>query len=292
MSSFGFIPASRPRLARLFVWLVPALLLLGGAPPARAGATATLEFASLDPAQDKPARGFLYLPEHPAGPCPAVVIVHGTSGTDARGSFHRKALLEAGIATFEVDFKSGIFTSPADRPPQDFFIPYAFSALKELRQRKEVDPARIGIMGFSLGGGVTLNTAIDKYRARWIGQDQGFTAHAAIYPGCKGFMKRLEKGGGTLTGAPMIVFYGTKDAYGDGEGAPALKQFLLDKFQFDLKTVEYPGLPHGFDLDEKPKHYKDPAAIDGLAYMAYDAAAAKDARTQVVAFMKEHLAAR
>jgi len=61
--------------------------------------------------------GIVNLPEASNEPVPVVIPVHGSAGMDSRYAFHRPALLEAGIGTFEVDFKTGVFTSLSDRSP-------------------------------------------------------------------------------------------------------------------------------------------------------------------------------
>ena len=53
----------------------------------------------------------LHLPEA-AGPVPLVVMIPGTSGVDRRQRFSRSHLLSAGIGTFVVDIKTGIFDPP------------------------------------------------------------------------------------------------------------------------------------------------------------------------------------
>jgi dienelactone hydrolase len=251
-----------------------------------------INFSSLDKNQPFKVSGTLYLPEKSSSPCPAVVIVHGTGGIDSRGAFYRDSILNAGIAIFEVDFKTGIYTGPMDRPQNETFLPLAFAALKELRKLPSIDPTRIGIMGFSMGGGITLRTAVEANRKLWMGDEKGFAAHAAFYPVCKPFIKRLEESGSGLTGAPMIIFYGTEDAYGEGKAVPELKRLLAKKFNFEVTTVEYPGATHGFNRNAPPLSYSDPAAKDGKGYMAWDADAANDSLTKVVAFLSKSLAAK
>jgi len=243
---------------------------------AASSAGTTINFSSLDKNQPFKVSGTLYLPEKSSSPCPAVVIVHGTGGIDSRGAFYRDSILNAGIAIFEVDFKTGIYTGPMDRPQNETFLPLAFAALKELRKLPSIDPTRIGIMGFSMGGGITLRTAVEANRKLWMGDEKGFAAHAAFYPVCKPFIKRLEESGSGLTGTPMIIFYGTEDAYGEGKAVPELKRLLAKKFNFEVTTVEYPGATHGFNRNAPPLTYSDPAAKDGKGYMAWDADAAND----------------
>ena len=68
-------------------------------------------FVSLDPDHKLEVKGTLVIPEHAAAKIPAVVIVHATGGIDGTGEFYRAQLYKAGIATLEVDFKTGVFKS-------------------------------------------------------------------------------------------------------------------------------------------------------------------------------------
>ncbi|MFI4869617.1 MAG: hypothetical protein ACHQDD_09745, partial [Steroidobacterales bacterium] len=51
-------------------------------------------------------------------------------------------------------------------------------------------PDRIGIMGFTLGGHLTVDSAFDANRAAYMGSDKGFATHVAFYPVCKRFLSR------------------------------------------------------------------------------------------------------
>ncbi len=250
-----------------------------------------INFSSLDKSQTYQLSGTLYLPDGASSPVPAIVLVHGTSGINQVGKLYREPVLGAGIAIFEVDFKTGIFTGPMDRPHPDSFLPMAFAALKELRKNPAIDPNRIGIMGFSLGGGITMRTAVEENRQKWMGNEKGFVCHAAFYPVSKPLIKVIEHSSG-LTGVPIIVFYGTEDSYGEGKAVPELKTLLKKKFNFDLTTVEYAGATHDFNRSGPSFSYRDPAAIGGTANIKWDPDAANDSVTKVVAFLHENVAAK
>ncbi len=272
------------------VLTVVFLTVLGMSAGASSAGT-KISFSSLDKSQSYPLSGTLYLPENTSGPCPAIVLVHGTSGINQVGKLYHEPVLGAGIAIFEVDFKTGIFTGPMDRPHPDSFLPMAFAALKELRKNPAIDPNRIGIMGFSLGGGITMRTAVEENRQQWMGSEKGFVCHAAFYPVSKPLIKIMEHSSG-LTGVPIIVFYGTEDSYGEGKAVPELKNMLKKKFNFDLTTVEYAGATHDFNRSGPTFSYADPAAIGGRATITWDPEAANDSVTKVVAFLRENLAAK
>jgi uncharacterized protein len=249
----------------------------------------TIDFPSLDKKKPVNLSGTLYSPENNSSPCPAIVIVHGTMGIDSRGAFYRESILKAGIAIFEVDFKTGIYRGPLTRPSPEAIVPMGFAALKELRKLPTIDPDRIGIMGFSMGGHLTVTTAFEANRKLWMGDEKGFATHVAFYPVCKPFLRRDDC---RMTGAPMIIFYGTEDAYGDGKNVPEFKNLLLNKYSFEVTTVEYVGAHHGFNRNEPALSYWDPAAIGRKGYMAWDANAANDSLTRVVDFLRKTLAAK
>jgi dienelactone hydrolase len=249
-------------------------------------------FVSLDSAHRQKLSGLLYLPTDTAKPVPAVVMIHGTGGIDQRGELYREPLLGAGIAIFEVDFKTGVYSGVFDRPKPDAMLPMTFAALKELRRQPGIDPHRIGVMGFSMGGHQALRAAVAGNVHRWLGDDEGFAAFAAFYPVCKPFIRDFGGSGGKLTGRPMIIFYGTDDCYGEGTAVPELKQLLATQCQFDVTTVAYPGAAHGFNRNAPAMRYFDPVAKGRRGYVAWDAEAAKDSVTRVVAFLRDNLPAK
>jgi dienelactone hydrolase len=273
----------------LFVTILLAVSIL---PAGATSAGTKIDFSSLDTSQPYKVSGTLYLPGNAPGPVPAVVLVHGTTGIDMRNEFYREPILSAGIAVFEVDFKTGIYSSAMDRPRMETFVPMAFAALKELRKLPSIDPHRIAIMGFSMGGHISLETAVASNVKRWIGDDKGFMAFVMFYPVCRPFIYELEQSQSKLTGAPMIVFYGTEDAYGEGKAVPEFKSLLAEKYNFNLTTVEYPGATHGFNRNAPAVAYPDPAAIGGRGYMKWNPEAADDSVTKVVAFLRENLAGK
>ena len=82
---------------------------------------------------------------------PAVVILHGSSGIDARGDFYEAALNAAGIATLQIDMWEARGVGGAvGRPSAPILtLPDAYSALAFLAARLEIDAPRIGVLGFS-----------------------------------------------------------------------------------------------------------------------------------------------
>lgn len=273
-------------------WLVPAALaaLFASGPASLEAASGAeiLTFASLDPGQKFTLSGALVVPEHGSGPAPAVVILHATGGVDGTGAFYRGALNAAGVATFEVDFKTGIFTSSTDRPEPDFFLPASLAALAILRARPGIDPDRIGVLGFSLGAILAINSMDDAIRRRWLGARKGFAAYAALYPDCRYLARTLS--GKPLQHAPLVVFYGALDSYRAADYCPILESDLRGRIDPAPTFVVYPDAHHGFDRPGPPATYPDPRAADGRGHIEFNAKDAEDARAKVTAFFGRWLA--
>lgn len=243
-----------------------------------------IKFASLNDKMQ--VHGDLYLPEGRQGKVPAMVVIHGTAGVDSRTKYFAEELPKHGIAAFVVDFRTGVFTTASNRPKNDEFLPSAYAALRVLRGRSDIDPARIGIMGFSLGGHLSLTAALIENKSRWLGGDPNFSVHVSYYPGCRYFIPKLTST--SQMDGPLMVFWGTNDSYGDGESCPKLKEALAPVTQREVELVSFENAHHGFDGDLNMT-YKDPAAIHGRGESRSSPAYSAQARQQTVNFLKKHL---
>ncbi len=231
--------------------------------------------------------GTLTLPEENKETVPVVVLVHGTAGVDSRYAFHRPALLDAGIGTFEVDFRTNVFTSPSDRPPMASFHPWAFGALMALRAHPRVDATRIAIMGFSLGGHLSVSVASRKVVTQWLAPDQpGFAAHVGFYPACNWLQKNFNETGST--GVPILILSGEKDSWGDGETCQSFCDGLNQAQPGVVSLTMYPDVHHGFDRRGSWTGYA-PLAQNQTATLQWDAQAANDSRRRAVAFLRQAL---
>ena len=146
------------------------------------------------------------------GPHPAIVLVHGSAGVDSRGKGYVTALNTAGFATFEIDLWAarGV-TSPLERPKSVAeTLPDAFAALDILSHRANVDPARIGIMGFSWGGIVSMLSATTRAQTTFAKDGQTFAAHAPIGrlqpPAILGFRERADDAAGWFFAGRGVAF--------------------------------------------------------------------------------------
>ena len=124
----------------------------------------------------------------------------------------------------------------------------ALFALKFLQNHPKVDPDKIGIMGFSWGGQVTMWTGLDIIRKSIVGEDKDFSLRVSYYPYCRSFdVPNYSKN-------KLHFFIGEKDA-----APPVYCKKMVDSFNergFGLSIDVFPDAHHNFDdpyWDSKPK---------------------------------------
>lgn len=262
-----------------------------------------VEFPSLDIEQQPPGfltiKGKLKLPVRykwknkcfkPKKHLSAVVILHGSAGIDFRGEFYARALNAAGIATLEIDmWEARGLSGGGDRPQIPLFTyPDAFAALTFLSGHPNIDPERIGVMGFSWGGAVSMASATSLYASQF-GGGLRFAAHVAHYPICYAYNSPVPGSEfSNLTGAPILVQIGEEDDYDHGSGpCQALKYSLLPEEQELLNVNAYEGTYHAWDRLQVPVTVDDPFAhrgAGGPVEMIPDVVQAYKARKNVVGF--------
>lgn len=219
---------------------------------------------------------------------PAVLICHGSDGVDGRGEYYQTQLNMAGIVTLEVDMWSarGSARGAAARPRSPLeTLDDAFSAKAFLEAQPEVNHDRIGIMGFSWGGVVTLlsatQAAVERHGAK------PFRAHVANYPVVWAYEVVPGLSLANPTGAPILIQCGDADAYDDPDGLDQLLARLPAETRSLIQAVTYPGAGHGFDRDLPAQTINDPFAHKGQGgpvVMQFDPVAAKSAQLAAVAF--------
>lgn len=233
-------------------------------------------------------------------PMPAVVIVHGSAGVDSRGIRYAQALNDAGIASFEIDMWSPrLLLGGSDERGRPAAVvetlPDAFGALVYLASRPEIDIDRVGIMGFSWGGIVSMLTAVQRQRDHFLGdRPLRFAAHAPFYPVCWTFGEVPDHSLEGLTGAPILIQTGADDDYDEPDSCPRLVASLPPAAQELIEVVVYPEATHAFDRLEPAFIGLDPYSHlgrGGEVRMAPNPAAAEAARSRTVAFFRRTLAA-
>jgi dienelactone hydrolase len=220
-----------------------------------------VSFESVDPVNPLTVSGQLRVPSNIGDPVPAVVVVHGSAGVDSRGQFYVEALNAAGIATLEIDmwaprgWLGGVVGRPRGVPET---LPDAYGALKFLAGLPRIDPQRIGIMGFSWGGVVTMLTATQPYTTLHTGNLFKFAAHVAHYPVCWVYNRVPGYAFAAFTGAPVLIQAGELDAYDAPDTCIDLVASLPPEAQQFVSVKMYKNATHAWDRLQPAMTVTDP----------------------------------
>src|ERR1700754_3401297 len=201
------------------------------------------------PAARKPARvsGTLHLPTQAPQPFPCMVILTSSAGVQRhREHFYAQALNEAGVAALIIDSFTGrgVRRTVADQTLVSAaqMEGDAFAALALLRADKRIDPARIGVMGVSKGGGATLNAAI-AVRQRWRrGFDHLFDLHVAICPGATS-----QHRDPATYGRPIYFMLAGRDDYTPAPLAIDYAERMRAAGNRRVKVKVFSGAHHGWE---------------------------------------------
>lgn len=241
-----------------------------------AAAPKTVHFQS----EDQSTRLVAYLWEPSGGgQHAAIVLLHGRAGpysSLAKGVYNATTLskrhqqwgefwADRGYIALLVDsfgprgypegFQKGSYSErPAEVSEQTVRPLDAYGALRYLRGRRDVDPDRIGVQGWSNGGMTVLVTMSDQ--APGIANPTprtGFRAALAEYPGCG--MDAVK--GAYHAYAPLLVMV----ASADEEVSPKICASFARRAKAAgsaLEFIEYEGAEHNYD-DPGKKKQSNPA---------------------------------
>lgn len=238
--------------------------------------------------------GKLTLPEV-SGRVPAVLVLHSRAGIDGTGMFYAEALNRAGIATLEIRMFHGAAQMPRDSRQN---LPHAFGALKFLAENPAIDAERIGIMGFSRGGGLAIMTATQAYGDMYTQGKLRFAAHLSLYPACvphqgvaEGRWMAFEKGVyDKWTGKPVHILAGEQDDYDvDADACLRFVQSLPAGARPNFGVTVYPGATHGWEIPGDRTYYHDVAfkGKGGNVRYRHDPRTAERSRQFAVEFFRK-----
>ena len=230
------------------------------------------------------------------GPFPAVVQLHGCGGLEAQSYRWARWLVEHGYVALVVDSfgprgLKGDCRSDPDDPPISARLDDAFGALRYLQSLPSVRADRIAAIGWSQGGvyAIAVINGPSLERAKKRGVDLpavGFAAGIGVYPDCISLVPELVI-------RPLLVLIGAADDWTPAAKCEEMVTAMKSRGA-DTSFVVYPGAYHYFDVEGQPldvlAEVENDFKPDGHgATVAYQPAAAADARRQVEAFLARHL---
>lgn len=195
----------------------------------------------------------LYAPDMP-GKKPAVVAIHEWWGLNdwARESAHKIA--EQGYVTLAIDLYRGHVADNADDAhelmrgvPSDRATRDLQTAVEYLRSLPDVDKSRIGVIGWCIGGGYALETALN-------------VPDLAACVICYGHLVTEDETIARI-GAPVLGIFGADDK---GIPAETVRQFEKQaKAQgLDVSMHVYEGAGHAFMNVNNNRGYAEKATAD------------------------------
>jgi dienelactone hydrolase len=233
---------------------------------------------------------------------PAVVFLHGCGGLFSRTSglietrerawasdLNGRGYVVLMVDSFgprnhgEMCSQSGFDRELYQKRPRD-----AYAALLYLQAQPYVRPDRIGIIGWSEGGGAVLYAIRTQSLGRPAELPRGdFRAAVAFYPASCNERRQQE----WTSRIPLLALLGVGDVW-----TPAMPcKELLDAAAARGSRIElqvYPGAYHGFDRANSPiREYPEYRTATGVVpIQGTDPAARQDALTLVPGFLARFLA--
>ncbi len=210
--------------------------------------TDTLSF----PAGGRTLAAYLAKPDGP-GPFPGVLVIHEAYGLTENIRDIARRFAGEGYAALAVDLFSernmvvcmfSLFLGMRNHSLDHGGIRDLRAGLDLLSQQPGVDPARLGAVGYCLGGGLAIGLACADNRVKAIAPYYGMNPRP---------VEALAKI------CPVVGSYPARDFTA---GAARSLEATLEQYQIPHDIKIYEGARHSFFNDTSPASYNEPAALD------------------------------
>lgn len=180
-----------------------------------------------------------FLPSDSGRRFPAVIGLHGSGGGHVSMAEPATLLAGQGFAVYVLHYFDRTDTTYVDGLPTiarhfPAWMKTLWDSVSFVARQPQVDPDRIGLLGFSLGAYLSLSAATIDSRVRAVVDFFG-----GLPKEMKLFMRRL---------CPVLILHGEQDKTVPVQEAYHLQQ-LLEKKQIPYEIQIYPGVGHGFSAD-------------------------------------------
>lgn len=202
---------------------------------------------------DETVHGLLYVPEG-KGPFPAIIVVHEYWGLNDWVKEQASKLADQGYVALAVDLYRGkVATTPDEAHelmrgvPEDRAQRDLHAAFQYLQAQGSVKKNRIGAIGWCMGGGYSLDVALQEPE---LAADVINYGHLATDPAS---IKKIN--------APILGLFGAQDR---GITPDDVKQFSeeLHKLGKSIEVTIYPDAGHAFENPNNKEGYRPADAAD------------------------------
>tara|TARA_Y100001935_G_scaffold255234_1_gene267230 strand:+ start:898 stop:1941 length:1044 start_codon:yes stop_codon:yes gene_type:complete len=200
---------------------------------------------NLDIVSDQDVYGIITYPEVNKAKYPAIIGVAGSLGWGEHHLDYLRRYREIGIATVELhSFKSRDVSSTVGEQVSatiPMIVHDAYMLLSVLANNPKIKKERIGITGWSLGGGVALFSGWKKIKDL-ISPDYQFAAHLPVYPPCITNVDDLD-----FVKNPIYILIGELDNWVPAEPCVEFIENLKFKGHNNASITVFPNSHHSYD---------------------------------------------
>jgi dienelactone hydrolase len=191
----------------------------------------------------------LRIPKPGTDKLPAVILMHSAGGVNQATDRWAQEFNNMGIATLMVDSFTGRGNDQSQLSGLAMTID-AYRALEALAQHPRIDPSRIAVMGFSMGGTAAIYSSNERFRKLYGPPNVEFAAHIGLYAPCYMYRDDVK-----VTGKPIRLFHGIADDLTSIDPCRAYVE-RLKAAGVDAALTEYPGAYHAFDWTWRKEPFK------------------------------------